>query len=85
MQGVVGEDDVLRNFASNRSNSSPGALRPPKDAGFDDDQIWSITECEDTFSYGPPHHYVNHIGHIATQERHDFETYYEETSPLYYE
>ena len=56
-----------------------------KDAGFDDDQIWSITECEGTFCYGAPHHYVNHIGHIATQERHDFETYYEETSPLYYE
>tara|TARA_R100001015_G_C4608336_1_gene163530 strand:+ start:823 stop:1074 length:252 start_codon:yes stop_codon:yes gene_type:complete len=50
-----------------------------KDAGFDDNQIWSITEHEDTYSYGPPHHYINHIGHIATNERHDFETYYEET------
>ena len=50
-----------------------------KDAGFDDNQIWSITECEGTFCYGAPHHYVNHIGHIATNERHDFETYYEET------
>ena len=49
-----------------------------KDAGFDDDQIWSITECENTFIYGPPQHYVNHIGHTATQERHDFDTYYEE-------
>ena len=55
-----------------------------KDAGFDDNQIWSITEHEDSqglyvYSYGPPQHYINHIGHIATNERHDSETYYEET------
>lgn len=49
-----------------------------KDAGFDDDQIWSVTEGDggDTYCYGPPHHYVNHIGHIATNERHDNATYY---------
>lgn len=46
--------------------------------GFDDDQIWSVTECEDTWTYGPPHHYINHVGHIATKERHDGETYYHE-------
>jgi hypothetical protein len=51
-----------------------------KDAGYDDDQIWSITEGdENSWSYGPPHHYINHIGHIATQERHDGQTYYIET------
>lgn len=48
-----------------------------KDAGFDDDQIWSICEGDEgAWCYGPPHHYVNHIGHIATKERHDGETYY---------
>lgn len=49
-----------------------------KDAGHDDDQIWSITESGETWTYGPPHHYVNHIGHIATVERHDNQTYYHE-------
>jgi len=46
--------------------------------GHDDDQIWSVTETDGTYCYGPPHHYVNHIGHIATAERHDGDTYYEE-------
>lgn len=49
-----------------------------KDAGFDDDQIWSVVEAEGTYTYGPPHHYVNHIGHVATNERHDGDTYYHE-------
>lgn len=51
------------------------------DAGFDDDQIWSITEGDNgSYCYGPPHHYINHIGHIATKERHDSHTYYIEAS-----
>jgi hypothetical protein len=54
-----------------------------KDAGYDDDQIWSITEGEEEdgsewWITGPPHHYVNHMGHIATKERHDHNTYYHE-------
>lgn len=54
-----------------------------KDAGYDDDQIWSITEGEgddgsEWYITGPPHHYVNHLGHIATKERHDHNTYYHE-------
>lgn len=47
-----------------------------KDAGFDDDQIWSVTGGDEGYTYGPPHHYINHIGHIATKERHDGDTYY---------
>jgi hypothetical protein len=49
-----------------------------KEAGYDDNQIWSVTVHDDWFCYGPPHHYVNHVGHIATKERHDNDTYYEE-------
>lgn len=49
-----------------------------KNHGFDDDQIWSVTVAEDTWTYGPPHHFVNHVGHIATLERHDGDTYYHE-------
>tara|TARA_R110000796_G_scaffold94595_2_gene199501 strand:+ start:642 stop:878 length:237 start_codon:yes stop_codon:yes gene_type:complete len=56
-----------------------GALRKQRaEAGYDDNRIWSITECDDTFTYGPPEHYVNHIGHTVTKERHDGNTYYEE-------
>jgi hypothetical protein len=54
-----------------------------KDAGYDDDQIWSVTSAEgddgsEWSITGPPHHFINHIGHIATLERHDNNTYYEE-------
>tara|TARA_B100001057_G_scaffold499887_1_gene612351 strand:- start:6930 stop:7238 length:309 start_codon:yes stop_codon:yes gene_type:complete len=51
------------------------------------DHIWSVVcvgdEDEkgvefDAFCYGPPHHYINLIGFIATNEKHDNETYYEE-------
>jgi len=54
-----------------------------KDAGYDDDQIWSVTTAEgddgsEWSITGPPHHFINHIGHIATLERHDNNTYYEE-------
>lgn len=50
-----------------------------KDAGFEDDQIWSVTSGDDgSWMYGPPHNYVNHLGHVATNERHDGNTYYEE-------
>ena len=49
-----------------------------KDHGYEDNQIWSVTVHDDTYCYGPPHHYVNHIGHIATKEIHDGKTYYEE-------
>ena len=54
-----------------------------KKAGFDDDQIWSVTHGdEDVYSYGPPHHYVNLVGFIATNERHDGATYYIEDVSL---
>ena len=48
-----------------------------KDAGFDEDQIWSIVVGDDNeFCYGPSHHYVNFIGYVCTKERHDGFTYY---------
>tara|TARA_R100001015_G_C4597616_1_gene152718 strand:+ start:725 stop:1126 length:402 start_codon:yes stop_codon:yes gene_type:complete len=49
-----------------------------KRSGYDESHIWSVTECEGTWCYGPPHHYVNLIGYIATHEAHDDNTYYEE-------
>ena len=47
-------------------------------AGFDDNQIWSVTEHDGTWCYGPPHHWVNIIGYVCTSERHDHNTYYHE-------
>lgn len=54
-----------------------------KDAGWDDDQIWSVTSADgddgsEWIIIGPPHHFCNHLGHLATLERHDNNTYYEE-------
>lgn len=49
-----------------------------KDAGFDDDQIWSVVGEGDSVTYGPLYHYVNLLGYVATKERHDGETYYNE-------
>jgi len=45
-------------------------------AGFDLDQIWSVTEEEDVITHGPSHHYVNLMGYVCTNERHDGKTYY---------
>lgn len=64
-----------------------------REAGYGDNQIWSIVEGEGedemdpddpdyepsgVWVYGPPHHWVNIIGFIATKETHDFDTYYED-------
>jgi hypothetical protein len=45
-------------------------------AGYADNQIWSVTEHDNTWCYGPSHHWVNLIGYIATKETHDGNTYY---------
>lgn len=56
------------------------SLAAAKDAGFDEDQIWSVVEGDEgTWVYGPPHHYVNLLGFVCTQERHDHDTYFEES------
>lgn len=47
-------------------------------AGFELNQIWSVAEVDNTFTYGPAGHIFDVIGFIATQETHDGETYYVE-------
>jgi hypothetical protein len=47
-------------------------------AGFNENQIWAVTEEDGTFIYGPNHHYINLVGYIATQEHHDGDTHYVE-------
>ncbi len=49
-----------------------------REAGYPDNQIWSVAENENTWTFGPPHHWVNVIGYTATTETHDGETYYHE-------
>ena len=49
-----------------------------KHSGYDESHIWSVTECEGAWSYGPSQHYINLIGYIATHESHDGNTYFEE-------
>jgi|TARA_R110000851_G_scaffold310594_1_gene470448 hypothetical protein len=66
--------EEIKDKNGNYFNSVGHALKE----GFDVDQIWSVTEDGNTFVYGPGYHQVNLIGVIATKERHDGHTYYEE-------
>lgn len=53
-----------------------------KAAGFDENQIWSVVGGdENCMTYGPSHHYINLLGYVCTVERHDGDTYYEESWP----
>ena len=49
-----------------------------KQTGYDESHIWSVTECENTWTYGASHHYINLIGYVVTHEAHDDNTYYED-------
>ena len=61
--------------------------REASDAGYPDDQIWSVTEGESemwefgVFCYGPAKHYVNLLYFVVTAEKHDGHTYYEDRVP----
>lgn len=55
--------------------------------GVSKDHIWSVVvtdlDCGCTsWCYGPSHHYVNLMHYVQTAERHDGDTYYEDTSHL---
>ena len=54
------------------------SINEAQEAGFELNQIWSVVECNNVFTYGPSHHIVNLIGYVATHEAHDGETYYTE-------
>ena len=58
-----------------------GSIGAAELRGYSQNQIWSVTECDNEWCYGPPHHWVNLIGYVATEERHDNNTYYIETVP----
>ena len=44
--------------------------------------VWSVTESENTFTYGPSRHYINLLGYVVTEETHDEDTYYHESLDL---
>lgn len=50
-----------------------------KATGLNMDHVWSVADAEGSTCFGPPHHYVNVLGFIATAEPHDHATYYEES------
>ena len=52
-----------------------------RDLGYADTQIWTVTVHDDTWCWGPSHHWVNPIGYVATKEHHDNNTYYFEEVP----
>jgi hypothetical protein len=45
------------------------------------ENIWSVVEGDEdnVFTYGPPHHFVNVIYWVVTEEAHDHNTYFEES------
>lgn len=49
-------------------------------AGFSDDHIWSVVEGDEvnSLTFGPPHHFVNVIHYVVTNEAHDHNTYFVE-------
>ena len=49
-----------------------------KHTGCSKNQIWSICEENNTFVYGPGYHFINLLGFVVTNEKHDGDTYYEE-------
>jgi len=58
-----------------------GSFQEANADGWSDRQIWSIVSGDEgVWTYGPPHHFVNIVGFIATKEEHDGETYYHEVS-----
>jgi hypothetical protein len=50
--------------------------------GLSENHIWSVTEDDGVFSYGPCNHYVNLLGYTVTRESHDENTYYIEDTKL---
>ena len=58
-------------------------LEEVKALGYTEDQIWSVLIAENnegyTYSYGPCDYLMNRLGYVATKEKHDGNTYYEET------
>ena len=58
-------------------------LEEVKALGYTEDQIWSVLIAENnegyTYSYGPCDYLLSLLGYVATKEKHDGNTYYEET------
>tara|TARA_Y100001947_G_C10174669_1_gene233912 strand:- start:201 stop:599 length:399 start_codon:yes stop_codon:yes gene_type:complete len=61
------------------------SIQEMEDAGFEESQMWSVTCADgdhgvDFYCYGPRNHWIDLVGYVATKERHDGDTYYNEPS-----
>ena len=72
------EEDFPFEEIRDRNGDYFHGVQEAMNAGYGLKQVWSVTEGEGIYTYGPPRHYVNVIGYIATKEYHDNDTYYEE-------
>lgn len=81
-KGTIHEKDFpFEEYRNADSGDYFGCISDAVSAGFQINQIWSVVESgerDDCYIYGPPHHWVNLIGYVATKETHDKNTYYVE-------
>ena len=80
------EEDFPFDEIKKESGDFFSSIKEMEDLGFTENQMWSVV-CTDfsegsTFTYGPRGHWINLIGYVATNEKHDGDTYYEEFSEL---
>ena len=81
MPTIIEEDfpfDEIRKESGDYFDS----IKEMKDLGFTENQMWSVVMSDHdngyVYTYGPRGHCVNLLGYVATQEKHDGDTYYEE-------
>jgi hypothetical protein len=75
---VYQQDFPFEEIRNQRGDYFATVAEVKNQTGYDRSHIWSITECDNAWSYGPSYHYINLIGYVATHEAHDDNTYYEE-------
>ena len=80
---VVIKEDFPFEEIRTKSGDFFHTLEEVKALGYTEDQIWSVVIADTdegyTYSYGPCEHWIDRLGYVATKEKHDGNTYYEET------
>ena len=80
---VVIKEDFPFEEIRTKSGDFFHTLEEVKALGYTEDQIWSVVIADTdegyTYSYGPCEHWIGRLGYVATKEKHDGNTYYEET------
>ena len=80
---VVIKEDFHFEEIRTKSGDFFHTLEEVKALGYTENQIWSVVIADTdegyTYSYGPCEHWIDRLGYVATKEKHDGNTYYEET------